>query len=159
MRASQDRVTIRAVRASDVPAMLDYFAGLSEASRAFFHPFPFDEEHARLMCQPNERSRRLVAVVAGRIVGLAWFDERPSGLPMVGIGIIDACHGRGIGRKLMGALHEEARRRGLAGLELTVYKTNHRAIALYHSLGYEIFGEKGPEHRMRVLFGEPNPAP
>ncbi len=133
--------------------MLDYFSGLSESSKAFFHPFPFDKEHARLACQTGQQSYKLVAVVDRRIVGLAWFDEREVGLPMVGIGIIDRYHGRGVGRRLMVALHAEAKRRGLAGLELTVFKTNDRAISLYKSLGYNIFGEKGPEHRMRVQFG------
>jgi ribosomal protein S18 acetylase RimI-like enzyme len=47
-----------------------------------------------------------------------------------------AARQRGVGRRLMEAAVEEARRRGAASLVLSTAKTNHRAQRLYESLGW-----------------------
>jgi ribosomal protein S18 acetylase RimI-like enzyme len=49
--------------------------------------------------------------------------------------------GRGIGKVLMRALEDEARRRGRDSVTLEVRLDNSGAIALYEKLGYERFGE------------------
>lgn len=50
--------------------------------------------------------------------------------------------GRGIGRKAIHFLEEEAERRGYLRMECMVSGTNPRAIRLYQYLGYELEGKK-----------------
>ena len=147
-------VVLRLPEADDVESMLSYFESLGEASRGFFHPHPFDRENAEKICADCPADAyRVVAECAGKIVGYAWFGPtKGSEYPSVGIGISDAFQGKRLGGALMDCLSCEARRRGLPGLRLTVYKNNERGIRLYGSRGYRIVGEEKGQHVMEVLF-------
>jgi RimJ/RimL family protein N-acetyltransferase len=74
-------------------------------------------------------------------VGLA-FARRNSGRRQahtlyLGIGVLQAWVGRGIGSRLMLAMEHWALSRDFHRLELVVHVENARAIALYERLGYE----------------------
>ncbi len=148
-------MVLRSPGPDDVCAVEAYFETLGEQTRAFFHPHPFDQQHAEHICHPEKEPEafRIVAETAGRIVGYAWFspsDKSP--YPMVGIGISDDFQGKRLGGALMDALIAEAEQRGYAGLRLTVFKENERGVRLYRSRGYHIVGEKGQEHVMDLVF-------
>jgi RimJ/RimL family protein N-acetyltransferase len=83
----------------------------------------------------------LVAVdEAGQVVG--WCDVQRRPLEMfrhvgtLGIGMLPHVRGRGLGRRLMQAAIEAARERGMERIQLGVFASNTRAIALYESLGF-----------------------
>jgi RimJ/RimL family protein N-acetyltransferase len=57
--------------------------------------------------------------------------------------------GRGIATRLFGVMEEWARGRGLYRIHLQVQCDNHRAVALYHRLGYRVEGT----HRCAVKVG------
>lgn len=147
-------VNLRVPSQDDTDKCLDYFARLSEVSRGFFHPHPFDLEHAEHICQnDNPDEFRVFAEYEGKIVGYAWFGiSNRFRFPVLGIGISDDFQGRRLGGALMDSLAAEAKRRGLPGLCLTVFKTNERGVKLYTSRGYRIVGEKGEEHVMELEF-------
>jgi len=149
-------VVLRVPARDDVEKCLDYFSRLGEASRGFFHPHPFDSEHAELICRSeNPEEFRVFAEYGGRIVGYAWFGvSNGFRFPVLGIGVSDDFQGRRLGGALMDALAAEARRRELPGLCLTVFRTNERGVRLYSSRGYRIVGEKGEEHVMELEFGK-----
>ena len=65
-------------------------------------------------------------------------------------GILEAYRGRGLGERLMRDALEAARGRGFERVELDVYATNTRAIALYERLG---FVHEGVKRRTRKLDG------
>ena len=65
-------------------------------------------------------------------------------------GILEAWRGIGLGRRLMAAALDAARARGFERLELDVYATNTRAIALYERMG---FVREGVKRRARKLDG------
>ena len=69
-----------------------------------------------------------MAVVArrGDEARLAAFAMRP------------AYRGKGVGRRLMGALLDALREQGVRRMWLEVIRDNHAAVALYHSLGFEV---------------------
>lgn len=145
-------LTFRQLRPGDYDAVLRYFDGLSPQTREVFHPHPFDEENARRICQPSG-AYRLGAFRGDDLVGYAWFDQPDEhGMAGVGIGVIDAWQGRGVGEALMRRIIDEARRRNLSGLWLTVYKTNHRARRLYEKVGFVNQGEwkNGREYLMHL---------
>jgi RimJ/RimL family protein N-acetyltransferase len=153
---------IRHLRADDFERVLRFFAALGPESRTTFAPHPFDEANARRICDTSDATCnvRLVAVEDGEIVGYCYFESRDLEYPTVGLGIADHAQNRGLGRRLMAALVDEARRLGKPGLDLTVWKTNPRAQRVYLGAGYRITGEtpNGVEYTMRLQFDAPTDA-
>jgi len=88
----------------------------------------------------------IVASGSGERLGAAWFRffsaaEPGYGfvaeeIPELGIALSKRSRGQGLGRMLMQALIERARRMGLRGLSLSVEDGNSRAARLYTGLGF-----------------------
>lgn len=87
----------------------------------------------------------------GRLVGVAYLPADP---PEAGLAVHPACRRRGIGRALLAAVADEARRRGMAGLLLVANTGSANGEAFLRAVGavYET-----SEYRLE-LTGEP-PAP
>lgn len=85
-----------------------------------------------------------VAVTDDSVVG--WCDLRPKTAPtlrhtaVLGMGIVAACRGLGIGSRLLASALELADARGIRRSELLVRSDNAPAIALYRKFG---FAEEG----------------
>jgi RimJ/RimL family protein N-acetyltransferase len=97
----------------------------------------------------------LVAVDgSGAVVG--WCDVERHGREgfrhagRLGIGMLPEARGRGLGRRLVTAALDAARARGMERVELEVFASNTRAVALYESLG---FVPEGLKRRARKLDG------
>jgi GNAT superfamily N-acetyltransferase len=97
-----------------------------------FHPHPLDDAAAREVCDYAGADVYLVG-----LEGDAGF-----AVPSVGIAVRASARGRGIGRALMGRLHEEAAARGAARVRLRAHPDNLAALRLYRSLGYGFDGEE-----------------
>jgi len=69
----------------------------------------------------------------------------------LGMGLLSAVRGRGVGRRLAEAAIAAARERGAERIELEVFASNTRAIALYEKLGFE---REGVKRRARKVDGE-----
>jgi RimJ/RimL family protein N-acetyltransferase len=82
----------------------------------------------------------MVALAGGSVVG--WCDIRREFFPSrahrgtLGMGLLPAWRGRGIGRRLLEATLAQARRSGFKRIELDVHADNPRAIALYEKAGF-----------------------
>jgi len=97
----------------------------------------------------------LVAVAAdGAVVGWCDIHRNPrEGFRHVGglgMGLLPAWRGRGLGRRLMEAAIAAGWDAGLERIELEVFASNARAIALYEKLG---FVTEGVKRRSRKLDG------
>lgn len=114
-----------------------------EASRQFIH-------HVR-----QGGGVHLVAVDAQDDV-VGWCDVERYGREgfthggRLGIGLRAEARGRGLGRRLLAAAIHAAREQGMERIELEVFASNTRAIALYESLG---FAREGLKRRARKLDG------
>ena len=78
-----------------------------------------------------DRDASLVAVRAGAGVGLVNLGLRGEEAWIGGLGVVVAERRRGIGRLLMHAIHDEARRHGVRRVWLEVIVENTQAAALY----------------------------
>lgn len=84
-------------------------------------------------------------------VGAAWARFFPRHLPGYGfvdedtpeisIGVEPPYRRQGVGRRLLDALTEQARQRGLAMVSLNVENDNRRAVRLYLAYGFTVVGE------------------
>lgn len=147
-------VTLRRIVAADTDLFVEYLNAFSARSRYFFHPFTFDRAGAESVTG-NLRSQEYYRVVAtflrmGKetIVGYAWLQGLGgSDIPMLGIGVTDDFHERGIGRILLRALLGVGRSMGLQAIRLGVNDDNPRAIHVYESVGFQHDQGKLPEDR------------
>ena len=112
---------------------------------------------------PSERARSVdeMRLIIDRFEELprhllltAWFNDQPIGEAVVmggelernrytatvGVGVLQAHTGNGLGRKLMEGLEFFAQQTGLHRLELTVMSRNERAQNLYESMNYKTEG-------------------
>ncbi|NRB18064.1 MAG: GNAT family N-acetyltransferase [Rhodobacteraceae bacterium] len=93
----------------------------------------------------EDRNPHFVATHAGEVVG--WCEVVRLNKPLfhhVGIfevGLLPEWRGQGIGRPLITATLDAAFERGFTRIELTVFASNTRAIALYEKIGFNKEGE------------------
>ena len=79
--------------------------------------------------------RCLAATEAGRVLGaLYWFDCEPGLAYIYGVGVFEAARGRGVGVRLMQAVHEHLRKRNYKGCILC--PADGGLFGYYEKLGY-----------------------
>jgi len=92
----------------------------------------------------QEGTPRFVAIAGEKVAG--WCDVVRKPVPslahsgVLGMGVLPAHRGKGIGRALMAAALNTARDRGITRVELTVRTDNTRARKLYESFGFTVEG-------------------
>jgi GNAT superfamily N-acetyltransferase len=152
-----DRVSVSRLGADDVAAVqLALYLALS------WNDPPGFPDKATVMANPEVRTYYegwgrpgdigVEAVLDGQLIGAAFarlFTEDNHGhgyvddqTPEVGIGIVAAYRGMGIGRRLMDGLAAVASQEGITRLSLSVNNPN-PARRLYESLGYVLIGDDG----------------
>ena len=146
-----EELLVRNAVASDARALRET-TQLTHAETDYLLSYPDeqssdDEQEARSLeeteCSSNEVE--LVAIIDGRIVGSAGVSAVRSRRKVAhrarfGIIVLQAYWGMGIGRVLMEASIDCARRAGYTQLELEVVADNERAVSLYRRAGFEEFG-------------------
>jgi len=133
-------VAIRQVRPEqDLPALSEFFAGLSTQSRylRFFGPVRPGAALLRTLAGCADNVDALVAVRGRGIVGHAMAVDRadpkyPRGTRVTDIGVVvdDAWQGRGVGAALMRAIVTGAQARGVTLLEMDVLDSNRQVLAM-----------------------------
>ena len=130
---------IKRLDKEDVEAFYDFFKSLSEKTKNFFNPHPFDKETAQRLCEEkDENYERFVYYQEGKIVGYIFFSNLKSEYPGIGICIRDGYQGKGLGKKLLSFLIESAEKKEKKGLVLTVFKDNEKAFNLYRKMGFRV---------------------
>jgi RimJ/RimL family protein N-acetyltransferase len=136
--ARTPRVRIRGYTAGDDHAVTAVFAGMSPASRRLRYLTSLDElSTAAITALRAVDGQRHVAFVAEvgrgrsrRPVGLGRYVVDAPGRAELAYEVVDGWQGRGVGSRLVGALVEAARARGLEELHATVLPENGASLAV-----------------------------
>ena len=95
----------------------------------------------------DHEALRFLALADGAVVGCVLLHVRGEEGKLFQMGVLPAHRGRGVGRDLVAALEEEARR---LGLRRVFCHARHHAVGFYEGLGYRVVGEPfeeiGMEH-------------
>jgi RimJ/RimL family protein N-acetyltransferase len=148
--AAGARLAVRLATERDVPALIALINQLAREARLLF-VVPVDPETGtedlRQFLQVAAASGNNAVLVAARgceLVGLATatggVHPAKRATVEIGIGVLAAHQGLGIGRALMARLEDWAREAGIHRLQLPVVTTNAPAIALYQKCGFAVEG-------------------
>jgi GNAT superfamily N-acetyltransferase len=158
--------TMRNLRDGDVPLLQEFGSALSERSKYFFAPYPWADESAleqafaQVIRQTEQRIDTYYMLCQGEgLAGDRLAGGRPAGqfflwkagqnplsapfgvaVPEVGIAIVDAYQGRGLGRLCMQVLQVVGEALGADALELSTALDNAPGYNTYLSCGYEQVG-------------------
>ena len=150
---SGERVVLRAVEPADALLVVEFVAGLSPTTRyrRAFTPFRSlpPEVIRRLVEVDFERDMALIAVQRGAdgreaMMGASRYvrDLEGDGAEFA-LTVADRWHRQGLGSRLMQALIEEARARGVDCLHGLVLRSNRPMVALARRLGFKVSAVRG----------------
>jgi ribosomal protein S18 acetylase RimI-like enzyme len=129
-------VAIRPARTADLPALGDFFAGLSVQSRylRFFSPITPGPSLLNLLCGGDGTTDAVLATRDGAIIGHGMAADRsgPCGPKTTDIGVVvaDAWQRQSVGSTLVRALVTGAQVRGVTSVTMDVMHGNDRALAM-----------------------------
>jgi RimJ/RimL family protein N-acetyltransferase len=150
-------VQVRPIRETDIEgfrAVLDAVASEKKYLATVRAP-PLKQVREFVVGNIRGNNAMYVAETEGEIVG--WADavrgtrDSTRHTASVGMGIIEAYRGQGIGRRLLERVIEHCWRARLVRIELEVLVDNARAIALYEKLGFHY---EGRLRKARLICGE-----
>jgi GNAT superfamily N-acetyltransferase len=127
---------IRPARTADLPALGDFFTGLSVQTRylRFFSPITPGPSLLNLLCGDDGTTDALLATRGGVIIGHGMAADRsgPCGARTTDLGVVvaDAWQRQGVGSALVRALMTGAQVRGITTVTMDVMHGNARALAM-----------------------------
>lgn len=138
-------VRLRPARPSDAAALASSMSEPIVVWGTLQLPFQRIERWGeRLKSRPPARTTFLIAEVSGAVAGAGALtvpaEARRDHTGTIGMHVATAAQGQGVGTRLMAALLEDADRRGLSRVELSVYADNERARRLYERAGFVVEG-------------------
>ena len=147
-----DPITVRELVPADRALLTAAFERLSPRSRflRFLSPLPTLPERTldRLMDVDGREHVALAAVHRGELIGVARYvrDRRDRGLADVAVTVVDDHQGRGLGRRLLGALLERGAADGLRAVTFDVHPSTQAGQRLVRSVGARMTWSDGLLH-------------
>ncbi len=141
------RLTIRPIRPEDADIEQEFVRNLSPEAKYYRFMQTIDELTPEMLArftQPDyDRETALIAVIneGGKRIqlGVARYTVNPDGRSCeFALAVSDKKRNQGIGSRLMEALMESARHRGIRVIEGEVLSDNHRMLSLMRRLGFAI---------------------
>lgn len=138
--------TIRPATEADLPAILAIYNDAVMKTTAIWNEAPSTLESRRVWFAERRRTGFPVLVAdEGRVLGYGTFGEfRPfEGYRMTvehSVYVLDEAQGQGLGKLLLRALIEEARRMGKRVMIGAIDASNYASLALHETMGFEETG-------------------
>lgn len=156
------RVVLRHARPEDAAALIDFLKITATETRFLLSEpeeitFTIEQEEAFIQSRiDSDNELLLVATIDGQHIGNCSLSamgpkQRYRHRCSVAIALYREYCGLGLGRQMMQAVLDQANRCGYEQAELEVVADNAAAIALYQSLGFEIYGTS--PHNMKYQDG------
>lgn len=156
------KVVLRSANVSDAPALLHYLKTTASETKFLMREpeeikITIDQQEAFIKSkQEAERELMLIAELDGEHVGNCSVSsygsyQRYSHRCSVAIALYQEFCGLGIARQMMETVLEVGKEFGYEQAELEVVTTNEKALRLYESLGFEVYGTQS--HSMRYKDG------
>ena len=144
---SGKKVTICLLKADDWELLSDFFESISEDDQYYFYPHPLDRKNAKRLVDNStlDKNVRIIAIFRlkgkDKIAGYVYAEVKSQDLYSYGICIRREFQSEGLGGKLTRYLLNICKETGVKKIQLTVHKTNKRAIKIYRKYGFKITGE------------------
>lgn len=134
---------IRAVQDGDWKEIYPFFSAIVAAGQTYAYPEDLSSEAARALWLARPPGQTVVAVDHDTVLGTATMgpnrDGRGAHIATASFMVNPAQQGRGVGRALGEYVVAWARSAGYRGIQFNaVVETNHAAVRLWQSLGFEI---------------------
>ncbi|TAN86580.1 MAG: GNAT family N-acetyltransferase, partial [Gallionella sp.] len=152
-------ITIRPIRPEDAGLVQEFVRGLSEESKYFRFMSSMHELTETMLVRFTQidysREMALIAVAADQgketELGVARYAINPDGGSCeFALVVADDFQGKGLGQKLMVALMEAARSKGLKTIEGEVLGSNHNMLKLMDRIGFTIKASEDDQSIMKV---------
>lgn len=159
----KNKIILRELRITDLPALHRLYAGLSEEGKRFYHPHYFLPKTGvkwllSMICFslstfcglrkilmrfiPNAVFFSMVALDKSKIIGLCYLKLKAKLTKGYrsdfGIMVDERYHGLGVGSRLVEAILKMARENNVCKIDLEVLQDNKIAFRLYHKYGFKI---------------------
>ena len=139
---SADAIVIESIREEHIESFHHALDTVSRERKylSFLEAPPLEDVRLFVRDMIENGHPQVVAVEGDKVVG--WCDIRRNGRAThahggtLGMGILPGYRDRGLGMRLITAALDLAKERGLHRVQLNVYATNTRAIALYEKVGF-----------------------
>ena len=134
-------ITIRKATEADAALILAFVRKLAAFEELEHHLIATSRQIREALSEPDPRLHALIASMEGVAIGFATYYPLYSTFAgktkyyMEDLYVEPDFRGRGIARKLVAALAEEAQKSGCAGLEWKVLDWNEEAISFYRGIG------------------------
>lgn len=130
-------VTFRRATESDVPAIIDLYASLSEESTVmrFFGSMPRSSLEAAAAIGGAEDAVSVLALVGGRVVGEARYLTHGDAEHELAVAVADDFQHAGVGRRLLDVLRRDAAAHGIDSLRAVVRVSNLAMTRTLRSFG------------------------
>ena len=142
---------VRRVTEDDLEAFVGILAAVAEEGQWIASEAPVDVPRrvADLRTRMAGGDMLFLLEEDGRVLGGGSLHASlQRGVAMLGMALLADARGRGLGRRLLEAMIEQARENGIARIDLEVFPHNERAIALYETAGFQA-EELRREHLLR----------
>jgi len=132
---------VREFSPSDREIIEKFFDSMGGESRALFNRRDYNKRGALRAASNSDPDRRYyLAEYSGKMIGYVFFLSYNTGVPEIGIAILDELRGMHLGEHLMNYAVEIAKKDGKGGIFLTTHIANVRAQALYEKLKFKQMG-------------------
>ncbi|MFI4999613.1 MAG: GNAT family N-acetyltransferase [Reyranellales bacterium] len=142
-----DTLVLRAATVADAPALAATIAAAFEQYRGKLKPESgaFRETADGIAAELAKESSAIIAERNGKIVGCVMVTMLEGDLYLGRLSVLPEARGTGLARRLVAAVEDQARRRGLPGVRLGVRVVLTDNQKLFNSMGYaEISREAHP---------------
>lgn len=151
-------IIIRPANLSDIDQLTNLYMALSDSTRRYFHPFPFNTRKVKAIFWMIVISSKLIRILqiitpklgflslvaydttSSTIVGFVYLHilgrKNDKFVANLGIVVKEGSRSQGVGSDMLKAIIQSGRKNRIETLRLTVIESNAIAIRLYEKMGF-----------------------